>query len=257
LPDCALLGPRLDWGHDGVLRPATSVGKMGDGQMREEMKPSICRTFASAVVLLLTVQTAMAADSSTAPSGKRERTLSAQATVEAVDLDKRTVVLKKQDGTTLIVQADERVKNLPQVKVGDLVQVTYRQALAYRVMEPGEAAPSAAEKGGITTAKPGEKPAGTATREVTVVATIEAIDQKNATVKLRGPDGNVTEVAARDPRNLAKVKVGDQVEVTYTEALAVAVVERGPAAGSSTPHAKKPSARDLNRQELERIQSAR
>jgi hypothetical protein len=59
------------------------------------------------------------------------------------------------------------------------------------------------------------------------VVTITSIDPTAGTVTLQGPTGNVTTVKARDPRNLERVAVGDLVEVTYTEAIAVAVEKPG------------------------------
>ena len=48
-------------------------------------------------------------------------------------------------------------------------------------------------------------------------------DAKGRTVTVKGPQGNVETVKVRDPKNLAGVKVGDLVELTYTQALAIAL----------------------------------
>jgi hypothetical protein len=58
---------------------------------------------------------------------------------------------------------------------------------------------------------------------VTVTGTIEAIDAKKKRVTLKGPEGKTQEIKVKDPKNLKNVKVGDQVVLTYTEALAVSV----------------------------------
>ena len=58
---------------------------------------------------------------------------------------------------------------------------------------------------------------------MTVTATIEAIDAKKNRVTLKGPEGKTQEIKVKDPKNLVNVKVGDQVVLTYTEALAVSV----------------------------------
>jgi hypothetical protein len=42
-------------------------------------------------------------------------------------------------------------------------------------------------------------------------------------VTFKGPEGNSHTVKAQDPKNLEKVKVGDKVEITYTEALGISV----------------------------------
>ncbi len=52
--------------------------------------------------------------------------------------------------------------------------------------------------------------------------------QKDAgTVTLRGPDGGTTTIKARNPDNLNRVAVGDLVDITYTEALAISVEAPG------------------------------
>ena len=56
-----------------------------------------------------------------------------------------------------------------------------------------------------------------------VTATIAAIDKDAGTVTLRSADGELTTIKARHPENLERVVVGDLVEITYTEALAVSV----------------------------------
>ena len=71
--------------------------------------------------------------------------------------------------------------------------------------------------------KPGETPAGAVGQEVTVTATITAIDKKAETVTIKGPKGNTETVKAQDPKNLDRVKVGDMVEITYAQALAVSL----------------------------------
>jgi DNA-binding NarL/FixJ family response regulator len=42
---------------------------------------------------------------------------------------------------------------------------------------------------------------------------------------LRGPKGNVETYKVQDPKNLENVKVGDQVVITYTVAVAISVEE--------------------------------
>lgn len=152
-----------------------------------------------------------------------EGTVTATATVEAVDQTKRLVTLKGPEGNLVTVHADDRVKNLPQVKKGDLVTVTYYESLAYEVKKPGQAEPGVAVAQDVVTAKPGQKPAAAGAQAVVVTSTIEAIDKKANTVTLKAPDGTSNTIKVRDPSKLDKVKVGDLVEITYTEALAVAV----------------------------------
>ena len=150
----------------------------------------------------------------------------ATATVTAIDQATRMVTLKTADGKELTTKVSPDVKNLKQVKVGDVVNITYTVALAVR-LNPAVAAPSE-QVTGVGTAKPGEKPAAVAGDVVTINAKVEAIDLKANTVTFKGPKGNLRTVAVQDPayqEKLKKLKVGDVVEITYAEALAITVEE--------------------------------
>jgi len=154
-----------------------------------------------------------------------ENTVTANATVTAINQKTRMVTLKGPDGKSQTIQVDEAVKNLPQVKKGDQVIVTYYESLAYDVVR------EAGVKRGVTvaeqvgTAQPGDMPAAVGARAVTVIAKIKGIDKKNGTVTLKGPKGNMETVKVQDPSKLEKVKVGDHVRLTYTQALAISVEE--------------------------------
>ena len=175
-------------------------------------------------IVLVLASSLMAAEAKSGePTVKRERVVTLTATVEAIDLSKRLVTLKGPKGNVVTLTVDERVKNLPQVQVGDQVKVKYYEAIAFRVLKPGEATPSPSATGTLATAQPGQKPAGVGAREVTATVTIEAINRKAGTVTFKGPEGNSVTVKAQDPKNLDLVKVGDRVEITYTEALGISV----------------------------------
>jgi plastocyanin len=61
-------------------------------------------------------------------------------------------------------------------------------------------------------------------------ATVQAIDQSTRMVTLKGPQGNsVTFKASDEVRNLAQVKVGDEVKFAYYESVAVRVLKAGEA----------------------------
>jgi len=55
------------------------------------------------------------------------------------------------------------------------------------------------------------------------VVTIDAIDAKVPSVTVKTADGRRMSFKVEDPKNLTGYKVGDNVEVTYTQALAVSV----------------------------------
>src|SRR6185436_15843137 len=146
------------------------------------------------------------------------------ATVTAVDHSQRRVTLKEKDGSESTVDVGDAVKNFDQVQVGDVLRITQTQTVAWQLRKSGEAAPGASVQESATVAKPGEKPGMQHGRTVNVTATITAIDKAKETVTLRGPEGTLQTVKVADPNNLKKVAVGDLVDISYTESIAVAIV---------------------------------
>jgi len=157
------------------------------------------------------------------PSFEKSEVVTATATVEAIDLKTRMVTLKGPKGNTFTFKAGDQVRNLPQVKVGDKVVAKYYESIAVDVKKPGQATPGVTEEQVTARAKPGEMPAGVMANQVTITATVAAINAKKPSVTLKGPEGNTKEVMIKDPKKLENVKVGDQVVITYTEALAISV----------------------------------
>jgi len=156
------------------------------------------------------------------PEVKRERVVTLTGTVEAVDMANRVVTIKGSKGRTIDLKVGEEAKNLDQVKVGDKVVAKYYESIAFRLKKPGEAAGVKTEEA-MVTAKPGEVPAAVLANQVTVTATIQDISPKKTYVTLKGPDGKTVDVKVKDPKNVEKLKVGDQVVITYTQAFAIAL----------------------------------
>ena len=100
-----------------------------------------------------------------------------KATVEAIDLQNRVVTLKGPKGKVFDLKVGEEAKNLPQVKVGDEVVAKYYESIAVQVQKPGEVG-GVAQTQAVAAAKPGERPAGMVANQITITATVEAIDPK-------------------------------------------------------------------------------
>jgi hypothetical protein len=95
-----------------------------------------------------------------------------------------------------------------------------------RVRKPGEATPSITTGSGLETAPLGDKPGGVHAQTVQITATVTKVDRAKQEITLRGPRGKSVAVAVQDPANLDKVKKGDLLEITYTEAVAISVAKR-------------------------------
>jgi Cu/Ag efflux protein CusF len=124
--------------------------------------------------------------------------------------------------------AGPEVRNLAQVQVGDVVTMEYLEAAAIELKKTDSKVRERTETQIKQGAALGEKPAGIVGTEVKITASVEAVDRKANKVTLRGPQRTVV-LKVKDPAMLKNVKVGDMVEGTFVEALAVKV-EKAPAA---------------------------
>jgi Cu/Ag efflux protein CusF len=144
------------------------------------------------------------------------------ATVVALDAATRTATLKGAKGKIVDVVVPPEAKNFDQIRIGDLVTVEYLRALTLELKGPGSIR-SAASQAASAPAPAGAVAGGTAARQVVIMANVTAVNTKEKFVTLRGPKGNSVDVSVSDPAQLKLVKVGDQVEAVYTEAMAVTV----------------------------------
>ncbi len=155
-----------------------------------------------------------------------ETVVKATAIVEQVDLKTRHVTLRRPDGSTFTTAVGEDVRNLDQVKSGDEVVVTYYESIAYQVMKAGDAQPGAAAAVDVGRAQRGDRPAGAIAQVVTVTGTIKEINERLGMVVLQGPGEKLMPVKVRNPERLVLLSVGDLVELSYTEGVAIAVEPR-------------------------------
>jgi hypothetical protein len=151
-------------------------------------------------------------------------TVKMTATVVSIDLGSRDLLLIDSQGKMHKVNVSDQARNLDQVKVGDKVTAEYTEAISWQIKKRGtpEGPPVSAEAAMMRSPK-GMKPGGAVGRKVTAFATIVAVSPAKQLVTLRGPLGNDYDVQVLDPAQFQSVKKGDEVEVTYTEALAVSV----------------------------------
>jgi hypothetical protein len=166
----------------------------------------------------------------TAPGkGAAMQVVKATATVEAVDPATRTVKLKLPSGETRSVVAGDEVRNFDQIKVGDKLTVQYVEALTIELKKGGKAVVGRTETSSMERSAPGQKPGGIAKREVTAVADVVAVDEKKKIVSVKNGKGEIIDLNVRDPEQLKLVKKGDQVQATYTEAVALSLEPAAPA----------------------------
>lgn len=151
-----------------------------------------------------------------------EQTVTATATVVGIDKADRELTLQGPQGNIMVVDVDPSVTGFDQIRVGDKVSVDYYQsmsvAMAPRGQQPSESVAAVVGRG------PGAKPEGYAIQTIDAMATVRSINRQNRMVTLQGPSGEMFTVQA--PQNMAafdNLKVGDSMQVRYTESVAVAV----------------------------------
>ena len=156
-------------------------------------------------------------------AGAVSEALQLQGKIKSVDKKRRSVVIVGPNGNELQMNLSDEVRNFDQIRVGDLVTLTMMQAVALELRKVANSGVrERIERDNTVAAKPGEKPGVMVERSVQVVANVVAINPKAQTVTLRGAKRTL-ELAVSDPAMLQNVKVGDQVEGVYREAVALTV----------------------------------
>jgi hypothetical protein len=144
-------------------------------------------------------------------------------TIDSIDAATRTVKIKLPSGTMREVQVGEEARNFDQLKVGDKVKAKYVESLTIELKKDGKQIVGRTEATSLDRSQPGQKPGGVAKHEVTVVADVVNVDAKKHLVQVKNERGETVDLNVKDPEQLKLVKKGDQVQATYTVALAVSV----------------------------------
>jgi hypothetical protein len=142
------------------------------------------------------------------------------ATVESIERGSREVTVKKSDGKYETFYVPREMKRFDTLKIGDKVSARYYETLVLQLKAPGD---KAVDSGGAAVTRAEGKPAGTAAVQQTITATITEIDPKVPSITFSGPRGWSYSSRVEDKAALAKVKVGDRVDITWTSAVLIAL----------------------------------
>ena len=152
-----------------------------------------------------------------APDTASAEVVTATAIVQKIDKDARMVTLKGPQGHMVDIKVGPNV-DLAKLKVGDTVNAAYYQEIAVALNKSGahptKMTQTVTERGGVTA------------QQTTVTAKVLAVDTAANTVAIRNPAGVTHVIQVQDPdlqAQLGKIKAGDSVDVTYTQAVAVSV----------------------------------
>jgi hypothetical protein len=156
-------------------------------------------------------------------------------TVTAIDRPKRQVTLKNPEGESKTVDVPQEVKAYDTLKVGDRIDLDYYESVAVSLAPKGTK-PSVETSSGVD-----RGPVGSAmgTHTTTISAEILAVDAKANKITIKGPSGGSQTIAVQNPdvqKKLPMLKVGQVVQLTYTEAVAASIrkPETAPAPNRNT-----------------------
>jgi type IV pilus biogenesis protein CpaD/CtpE len=159
-----------------------------------------------------------------------QQTTTVNAVVETVDPVSRELLLRgnsgSQSGFLMSMIVGSHVQRLNEIRAGDRVTVTYYQGLAAKVVSPlsGSSEPFAGvaiERNDVA-----QRPGGEVTRVRSGRVTITAVDPATGTISFVGPNNLPRTVVPKNPEVLdfvRRLRVGQQVDVVYEEALAISV----------------------------------
>ncbi len=144
--------------------------------------------------------------------------------VISIDAKTRTVVVEGEQGRQVSIAAPVDSPNFDNIKVGDPVVATYYESVALAIAPVADAKPGAFGAAAVSTAPPGGTPGAAMVEQIQLRAVVKAVDPKTRSVTLDVPAGGERTLKVGEAIDLEKVKVGEQVSVTLTRALAISIV---------------------------------
>jgi Cu/Ag efflux protein CusF len=146
-----------------------------------------------------------------------------EAIVESVNKETREIKVLDANGKIHKFVAGEMVANFDQIEPRDRIVTEYLESVAVFVVPEGT--PEMGDMGLGEVAPLGEKPGMAMADTYMIAARVDAVDTDTRIVTLRGKDGFQTAIRVADDIELANLKVGDEVRMRVTEAVAISVVE--------------------------------
>lgn len=146
------------------------------------------------------------------------------ATVIAVNVEDRTLVLRGPQGNDVRLNVGPEVRNLSQVEAGDTLRVSYYTGYLVSVTEPGDAGSDADVAAGR--AAEGERPGAVVGATMRATVEILSVAKDGTSVSFRDAEGRLQSIQVRreDAQAFArKLNKGDLVDIRYSEAVAVSV----------------------------------
>ena len=148
----------------------------------------------------------------------KTQSISGTATIQAIDSTARTITLRDPKGQEDTFAVGPEVKRFDELKVGDTVKMTYYESLVLQVRKPGEK-PGTATVDAAAARGTAALPSAALAVQDKMTVTVKAIDPAVPSVTVTTPDGRTVSRKVENKKNIEGLKVGDQIDITFTRAL--------------------------------------
>ncbi|AXE95967.1 hypothetical protein ACTJLC_09685 [Paraburkholderia sp. 22099] len=146
-----------------------------------------------------------------------------KAEIVGIDPGSRALTLKGPQGNTVIVLVGQQVAAFDQLKVGDRVDVLYKNALLVKAEKVTAKGKGKGSRERVDTQAYAPASGGLdSTREIETLATVQKIDRTRRLVTLRGASRTQT-LEVSPEVDLADIKAGDTIHAVFVSAAAVQV----------------------------------
>jgi Cu/Ag efflux protein CusF len=174
------------------------------------------RVFTVAAVLAAGSTTVFAQAPASPPTATR--TITVSAVIKAIDHKARTITLRADTGEEETFTAGPAVTRFDQLKAGDTIKATYSESIIVELRKPGTPGGQVAA---VTGGRLKDVPGGHLGTVQTATVTVKAVDMNAPSITVATADGRTMTRKIADKKNLAGIKPGDQLDITYTQSLLV------------------------------------
>jgi hypothetical protein len=156
-----------------------------------------------------------------ATSGELSQVEVLKAKVEDVDASQRVIAMRDESGRPFVIDVGNNVP-IERIHPHDWLNVKYQESVAFALKEPGQSAPEPAVEQSTRRVPDGVQFG----RKIDALVEIVSVTPDGSHATFKVPDGMTRTVYIDDEpnqRKIARLRPGDEVAVTYTEKLAVAL----------------------------------
>lgn len=160
------------------------------------------------------------------------RAVTTRGTVESVDRQTRTIVIKDEDARLSSLRVGPDMPNFDKLAKGTKVTVRYAEAMLVSLGNTDTPPKPQVDRRAAPQAPQGNQPAMRDVQHTRVMGEITEIDGKRNRIRLQTAKGEDILMAVPDPKRVAGLNEGDEVVATYIEAFALAI-EPGDGTGTA------------------------